>query len=397
MPRRKVAITGLGIVSALGLTVEETTAALEAERSGLGPLTLFPSQRRQHILVGQAPSGLACERGVSRSMALACHAATAAGQDAGLADSLPERAAIVLGACTGGMLESEAFLREMLAGGSPDLARLRYHTCGSATDGVAARLGLGGLRMTISDACASGASALAAAGDLIACGDADVVFAGGVDTLTALTLNGFCSLLVVAEEGCRPFDAERQGLSLGEGGAVLVLEEEQHALSRQARIHGYLAGWGFSCDAFHATAPDPQGQGMQRAMAGALDAAGLRPSDLDYINAHGSGTVDNDRAEAAAIRRLFADRVPAVSSTKRFFGHTLAAAGAIESVVCILCLERQRVPANLGLREADADLGFEPVATTRATACRAVMSNSFGFGGVNCSLVFTQAAEGAGR
>jgi len=397
MRQDPIAVTGMGVISALGRGQDDTFAALQAQRSGLGPLSIFSSARWGHIPVGQVPSHVHIPSGGSRSMALACAGALDAFFQAGL-DKLPsaerEKAAVVLGACTGGMLESEEFLRELLQVGRSDVRRVRYHTCANATEAVALRLGLNGQRLTVSDACASGAAAIAMACEMIASGEENIAFAGGVDTLTRLTLNGFCSLLVVADDGCRPFDAHRKGMSLGEGAAFLALESRRHALARGAEIHGYLAGWACSCDAYHPTAPDPAGDGAFRAMRAALEMARRQPSDVSYINAHGTGTIDNDLAEAAAIRRLFGERMPMVSSTKRHFGHALAAAGAIEAVVCLLALRHQAVPANLGLRQVDERVAFRPVVVPAPARLNVAMSNSFGFGGTNCCLVFSKAAEG---
>jgi len=394
MRQDPIAVTGMGVISALGRGPDDTFTALQAQRTGLGPLSIFSSARWGHIPVGQVPSHFHIPSGDSRSMALACAGARDACLNAGL-DELPsaerEKTAVVLGACTGGMLESEEFLRELLQVGQSDIRRLRHHTCANATESVARRLGLNGQRLTVSDACASGATAITMACEMIASGEESVALAGGVDTLTRLTLNGFCSLLVVADDGCRPFDAQRKGMSLGEGAAFLTLESRRHALARGARIHGYVAGWACSCDAYHPTAPDPSGDGAFRAMQGALAMAGRQPGDVNYVNAHGTGTIDNDLAEAAAIRRLFGERVPMVSSTKRFFGHALAAAGAIEAVVCLLAMRHQAVPANLGLRQVDERVAFRPVVAPSPASVDVAMSNSFGFGGTNCCLVFSRA------
>jgi 3-oxoacyl-(acyl-carrier-protein) synthase len=386
----------MGVISALGRGLDETFDALQAQRSGLGPLSVFSSPRWGHIPVGQVSQAHIPSDG-SRSMALACAGAMDAFGGAGLdklSSSQREKTAVVLGACTGGMLESEEFLRDLLRVGQSDVRRLRHHTCANATEAVARKLGLGGQCLTVSDACASGASAIAMACDMIASGEESIALAGGVDTLTRLTLNGFCSLLVVADDGCRPFDAQRKGMSLGEGAAFLALESAGQARARGARIHGYVAGWACSCDAYHPTAPDPTGDGAFRAMREALEMAGRQPGDVSYVNAHGTGTIENDLAEAAAIRRLFGQRVPMVSSTKRYFGHALAAAGAIEAVVCLLAMRHQVVPANLGLRQVDERMGFMPVVVPAPARLDVTMSNSFGFGGTNGCLVFSKTAEG---
>jgi len=396
MPRQRVAISGLGILSAIGWTPEAVWGAIEREESGLGPLTLFESPRCGHMPVGQVkgdPAELSGLPSGSRTDHLAVAAARIAFADTGMA-SLGEAArrdiGVVLGTTTGGILDSEEFLRRLLREGRLDLGLLRHHPAASPTNAVARALGLGGFRATVSTACASGATAIATACDALAAGEADTVLAGGADSLSRLTVNGFCSLLNVAPDGCRPFDADRAGLSLGEGAGILVLETEEHARARGAAVRAWIAGCGASADAYHATAPRPDGSGALAAMRRALHVAGLQPDAVDYVNAHGTGTVDNDLAEGRALAALFGERVPAVSSTKRFFGHTLAAAGAIEAIVCVLALQRQRVPANLGLRRPDPAIPFAPVAHAQEAELKVALTNSLGFGGNNCSLLIAR-------
>jgi len=284
---------------------------------------------------------------------------------------------------------SEEVMGCLLKTGQFNSSDLRYHECSTSTETVARTLGLRGYRSTISTACTSGASAIAVACNLLQAGLLDVVVAGGVDSLSRLTINGFASLLIVSDEGPRPFDAERKGMGLGEGAAFVVLERLAHAKKRNAQILAVLAGYGLTCDAHHATAPDPSGRGAAQAMRNALNMAQLAPAAVDYINAHGTGTLDNDKAESLAIGEVFKDAMPAVSSTKRYFGHTLAASGAIEAVLAVMCLQKQYLPPNLGLRQVDSQVPFEPLREMRSAKVRHVLSNSFGFGGNNCSLLFS--------
>ncbi len=397
--RPRVVVTGMGIVSAVGWTLAETWEAIEQGRSGLRTLSLFESQRCGRLPVGEVPgdpsarSGLA---GGSRSDHLAVWAAKQAFRDAGLGtgDFLADRGAVVLGALTGGMLFTEEFLSRLhrenrIDPSRPaDFANLADRACCNAADRVAEDCGLAGFRTTVSNACASGGSALGLGCDLIEAGEADVVLAGGVDSLNRVVLNGFNSLMLVSPDGCRPFDAERKGMSVGEGAGVLVLESEARATARGASVRAWLAGRGNTCDAHHVSAPQPEGRGLGRAMHRALDDAGLAPGKVDYINAHGTGTADNDPAEAKAIRAVFGDAPPAVSSTKRFFGHTLAAAGAIEAIVTVLALERQAIPPNLGLRTVDPRIPLVPVAEYRPAKLDVAMSTSLGFGGNNSAVLF---------
>ena len=388
-----IVVTGLGMVSALGWSAEEAWSAIEEERSGLTELTLFDSPRCGHFPVGQIREDPALRSALatgSRTDHLAACAASTAFHNAGLNRlSLKERQDIglVLGASTGGMLDSESFLLGLIREQQVRARKLARHDCAHATNAVARLLGISGFRATVSVACSSGALAIGMACDALCTGEAAIMLAGGVDCLTRLTLNGFASLLITSPDGCHPFDANRNGMSLGEGAAVLVLETEEKAKSRGAPVLAYLEGWASTCDAYHVTAPSRDGAGMYRAMALALERACVHPSEVRYINAHGTGTIDNDMAEARAITRLFGKQPPFVSSTKRFFGHTLAASGAMEAVVCILAMRNKRVPQNLGLRQLDPDIAFEPVREMIDAELGVVLSNSLGFGGSCASLV----------
>lgn len=395
MSESRIAVTGMGMVTALGWSLEDNWRALQSHRGGLGELTLFDSPRCGRFPVAQVEGGPTVGEGPkndSRTSHFAVHAARCAFNDANL-ESLTEagrgEVGAVLGVCTGGMLNTEYFLTKVLKDNILDASLLRSHSCSNSVNTIADLLRIGGLRSTVSSACVSGTEAITIACDMLSTGQADIVLAGGADSLTRLTINGFCSLLVVAPDGCRPFDANRKGMSLGEGAGVLVLETEESALGRDADIYAYITGWANTCDAFHETSPSPNGDGINRAMSKALEMAQIQPSDVDYINAHGSGTIDNDKAESQAIMRLFEGNIPLVSSTKRFFGHTLAAAGAIEAIVCILALKYQCVPANLGLRNVDPEVAFTPIKQTTKAKVNVALSNSVGFGGNNSTVVLT--------
>jgi 3-oxoacyl-(acyl-carrier-protein) synthase len=387
-------ITGLGIVTAAGCGVDEVWAAITSGASGLKPLSLFQSPRYGQMLVGEINRDLtelgAPLRG-SRSDKLGWLAARDALASAKI--NLPpiaERAGIVLGCSVGGSFDSEHFLTALIKRGKMRARPTRFHECHSAVDLIANDFGLLGPSLTIATACSSGAQAIATAAELIMAGEADVMLAGGADSLSLMTWGGFNSLLLTDGAGCRPFDAARSGMTLGEGAAMLVIESEAAAQKRGAKILARLAGWGASCDAHHATAPHPEGAGALAAMQSALRRADLDAAAIDYVNAHGTGTRDNDLAEAKAMKKLFGAIVPPFSSTKRFFGHALAASGAIEAVVCVEALRRQEMPPNPGFTTPDAAMGLEPVITLRPAALNHVMSNSFGFGGNNAALIFSR-------
>ncbi len=395
MSARYPVITGLGIVTAAGCGVDEVWQAITAGTSGLKPLTLFQSPRYGQIPVGEIQQdliALGAPLNSSRSDKLGWLATREALASAKLdLPSVADHAGIVLGCSVGGSFDSEHFLTALIKRGEMRARPTRFHECNSAVDLIANGFGLYGPSMTIATACSSGALAIATAAELIMAGEADVMLAGGADSLSLMTWGGFHSLLLVDANGCRPFDATRSGMSLGEGAGMLVIESEESATKRGAKILARLTGWGASCDAHHATAPHPDGAGALAAMRSALHRANIEPAAIDYINAHGTGTRDNDLAESKALKQLFGDRVPPFSSTKRFFGHALAASGAIEAVVCVAALQRQQLPPNPGFTATDAAIGLAPLTELKSTSLTHVLSNSFGFGGNNAALVFSHA------
>jgi len=391
----RFAITGLGIVSAAGHGIDATLAALRSGDSCLGALELFDSPRCGHFPVGEV-RGFRPERGLPRTVGLARLAMREALAQADLgvlSEAESESVGLCLGTCVGGMGETEPEVAQLLHGGDVDDEVWARHECGATTARLAEEFGFFGPSMTLSSACSSSAQALACGTELIDAGEASVVIAGGVDGLTHLTLNGFASLLAMDPEGCRPFDRERAGMSLGEGAAFCVLESESHARARGVQPLAFLAGHGNTCDAHHPTAPEPEGRGAEAAMRLALARAGWRPSEVDYVNAHGTGTRDNDLAEGRALRRLFGEALPPFSSLKGLFGHTLAAAGAIEAVLSVLALREGFLPGNPRSGEIDPEIGCAPLRETVDASPRRILSNSFGFGGNNTVLCFEHAGE----
>jgi 3-oxoacyl-(acyl-carrier-protein) synthase len=397
--RPDVLVTGLGIVSAAGRGVDATAAALRAGRSGLGPLTRFSSRRcgdfpvaevRDLTAPGAPPTarhaGQAGSPTDPRVVALARAALGDAIVDAGLGDTELSRAGLFVGTTVGGMPESESRWAELRAGRTVDAAAWRRHACADLTTTLAEALGIHGPVHTISNACASGAEAIASAATLLRNGETDVMVAGGADALCRLTLHGFASLLAIDPAGCRPFDRDRAGMSLGEGAAFLVLETARHAHARGARALARYGGSGNTCDAYHTTGPEPDGRGAEEALRAAMDDAGIAPAEIGYVNAHGTGTEDNDRAEGRALDRVFRGAPPPFSSSKRLFGHALGAAGAIEAASCVLALARRFLPGTPGFENADPRCVVTPLRETCAGSPHAVISNSFGFGGNNTVL-----------
>lgn len=399
---RGVAITGIGLVSALGSGVEAHLSALRSGRTGLAPLTLFELPGMSVAPAGQvARHCLPDEPGLGngRSLNLALVAAREA-----LATAPDPRSAVggggllAVGTTTGGIYESEQhYLKHRGAVGREDRALLRHHAAGTVADGLALALGLSGERQTFSTACSSSANAIGFGAARVAHG-APWALVGGVDSLSRLTYCGFHSLKLLSEAPCRPFDLERRGLSLGEAAAFLLLEPTERAQARGVTLWGEVAGWGCTADAHHITSPHPEGLGALAAMRAALSDAGLRPSEIDYVNAHGTATPANDLAEGRALSALFdglpPNERPWVSSTKGATGHTLGAAGALEAAFCMLALSAGFAPPTVGLRHPDPAFPLRHVPIQGAHAeLRVALSNSFGFGGNNAALVLTRAAR----
>jgi 3-oxoacyl-[acyl-carrier-protein] synthase II len=401
MERRRAFITGLGAITAAGPNLACLRAALRGERSFLGPLRLLDVRDLKVQIGGEVDPipetdrmPLASRGRASRTDRLALVAAGEAARASGLRfDELPaSRVAVAMGSSTGGMLETEslfeATLRSRAAGRLR--AQLLSSSVASPADVIANAFGATGRRIAPSTACSSSAIALATGLAWIRSGAADVVIAGGSDGLTRMTFSGFLALQAMSPAPCRPFDRDRQGMSLGEGAAVLILEAEDHARRRGATLIAEVAGAGFSCDASHLTAPHPAGCGASQALAGALDDARIGPDELDYVNAHGTGTVQNDLAESQALRRVLGEAVPRVpvSSVKGLIGHLLGAAGAVEAVVSALAIQEGWIPTNFNLTDPDPECALDLVhGAGRERPVAAVASNSYGFGGNNCTLV----------
>ena len=271
------------------------------------------------------------------------------------------------------------------------LGCMKTHDCGSSTQQIARRFGLFDDSTTLSTACSSSANALMLGARLIESGQADIVVAGGTEALTRFHLNGFNALMILDREQCRPFDATRAGLNLGEGAAYVVLESETAARERGAEIQAWLSGSGNACDAFHQTASSDNGEGACLAMKQALEEAGLSPKDINYVNAHGTGTPNNDLSEGVALQRVFGTEMPPVSSTKSFTGHATSASGSIETVICLLAMQQGFIPANLGWQHP-IEGGIIPTLGQEGCRLRHIMCNSFGFGGNDTSLILSAEA-----
>jgi 3-oxoacyl-[acyl-carrier-protein] synthase II len=322
---------------------------------------------------------------------LALTAAAEAAADAHLTAQDRAVAALIVAAVGGGMLEGEAWYREDARTGqrSPRIRVLRSYLPASHADAIGYRLGLGGPKETIIMACASGAASIAMGADLIRQGVVPLALVGGVDALTRICFMGFNALRLLDDAPCRPFDRERHGMFIGEAAAFMVLESLERCRARGGRVYGEFLGAGMTTDAHHVTAPHPEGEGMIQAMNLALDAAGVTASEIGYVNAHGTGTPQNDRVEALALSRVFREGGVLVSSTKSMVGHTMAAAGTVEAVATLLALQHSVIPPTATLRQLDPEVPFDCVpGVARPASIQVALSNSFGFGGQNVSLVF---------
>lgn len=415
-------ITGAGVVSAIGIGQAATLEALKTGTTGIAPMRYLDS-RHSELPVGEvkhsntelaALLGAPDDIRLTRTALLGRLALSEALLQAGLIT--PENISLssppsphssllsplshvpfVSATTVGGMDRREAFYA---AESHTDRqhALIATHHSGNSTAMIAEPFGPFASLATVSTACSSATNALISAVNILRCGLADIVVAGGAECLTKFHLNGFNTLMILDSEPCRPFDRDRAGLNLGEGAAYLVLETESSLRLRHAKPLARLSGYGNACDAFHQTASSPDGDGAYLAMQQALTTAGLKPEDIDYINAHGTGTPNNDLSESRAIRRLFSPHIPPVSSTKSFTGHTTSASGAIEAVFCLLAMQHQFLPQNLNFR-TPMDEGIVPVPplssllsppSSLLSPLTHVLSNAFGFGGNDSSIIFSK-------
>ena len=399
MPER-VFVTGVGIISAIGFNCGETENSLQEMRSGIGRITQLDTLYRNEIPVAEVKATHAelvkmanvPENGpYSRTSLLGIIAARQALMQSRITDVSSARTGLISATTVGGMDRSEKFYKQYMKNNLRGRLRdIITHDCGNSTEEIADSLGVRDYISTVSTACSSSANAVLVGARLIKSGRLDRVLVGGTDALTLFTLNGFNSLMILDKSGCKPFDEERNGLTLGEGSGFLMIESGKLTEGENKTVLCEITGYGNACDAYHQTASSPEGDGAYLSMRKALDMAGLDPCHIDYINAHGTGTKNNDLSEGKAIERLFRDAVPRCSSTKSFTGHTLGAAGGIEAVLCVLALQHQWIYPNLFFRQKMTELNFSPVTDFQSNIpLRHVMSNSFGFGGNNASIIFS--------
>lgn len=394
----KIYISGLGIATAIGRNCEETLQSLIDEKSGVGksrflqtnhsdiPMAEFSLSNEEMMAYLNVPA----DDVITRASLLGIYAAKEAIEKSGILVNRNYRVGFISGTTVGGMDKSELFYIDFLENNSKT-DYISAHSTGACTEKIASYFGEFDFITTISTACSSAANAVLLGANLIKTGVLDAVVVGGTECLTKFHLNGFNTLMILDKNPCRPFDATRAGLNLGEGAAYIVLESESLLKSRGKQPLCALSGYGNSCDAYHQTASSPEGDGAILAMRKALEMSGLKPSEINYINAHGTGTLNNDESEGRAIESVFAGDLPMISSTKSFTGHTTSAAGGVEAVISILCLQHSFVPANLNFKEPMQEISFKPVEkTTKGVDLQHILTNSFGFGGNNTSLIFSK-------
>ncbi|MCK9612167.1 MAG: beta-ketoacyl-[acyl-carrier-protein] synthase family protein [Bacteroidales bacterium] len=400
MASEKVYIKGMGMISAIGFNVQEALHSLRELKYGVGPITHLDTVYKGTIPVAEVKKtneelkNFLCidtDTVISRTCLLGMCAASEAVNSAGI-DTGKFRCGIVSATSVGGMDLSEIFYDEFYNDHSKgDNRYVKSHDCADSTMRIALFLGIKDFQATISTACSSSANAIMYASRLIKNNILDIAIAGGTDSLTRFTVNGFNTLMILDKNHCRPFDAGRAGLNIGEGAGYVVLVSEKVLNETQKEAFAEVKGYGNANDAYHQTASSPDGQGAFLAMSKAMSMSGLQPYEIDYINVHGTGTGNNDLSEGIAMKRIFGDHVPLFSSTKPFTGHTLGAAGGIEAIISILAIKNKLVFPNLNFKEPIPELNISPVTRlTENVKVTNVLSNSFGFGGNNSSLILSE-------
>ena len=397
----RIVITAMGICSALGDNLEEHLTGLLSGQSGLSVVENVSTLHRDHIRVGELKHtndflaqqlGLPVVNHYSRTGLLGIWALKEAIAQAGLTPTEAAQLSMVMASSVGGMDMTERYFYEYT---TQEVLRryIPYHNIGEVTGQIADYFGIKGYVTSVSTACSSSANAILTAANLLHTGRAQRIAVGGADALSVFTINGFNSLMILSDTDCTPFDAHRKGLNLGEAGAFLIMERETTALAEGRTIIGVLSGWGNANDAYHQTASSEEGEGAFLAMQQALVISGLAPTDIDYVNAHGTATVNNDLSESRALMRIFGEEVPDFSSTKPFTGHTLAVASAVEAIFSLLAIQEGAVWANLNWQTPMPEVPLRPQTTLKRKPIKHVLSNSFGFGG-NCStVIFSKANE----
>jgi 3-oxoacyl-[acyl-carrier-protein] synthase-1 len=390
-----VAITGMGIISAIGNNVAENFQSLVEGKKGISRISKIDTIHKDEIMVGEIGYtnseleqllGISPINNYSRTGLIGALAAKEALENAGIKDMNAYKTGLVSATSVGGMDMTEKYYYNYLENNT-NHRYIESHHAGDSTQKIAEQISIdNSLVTTISTACSSAANAIMLGARLIKSGQLDRVIVGGSDCMSKFTINGFKTLMILSDTYNTPFDENRKGLNLGEAAAFLVLESDTVVKTENKKVLAYVKGYGNANDAFHQTASSDHGDGATLAMEKALQVAGLETKDIDYINAHGTATGNNDLSEGRAIVRVFGENPPEFSSTKAYTGHTLAAAGAIEAVYSILALQNNVIFPNLNFKTQMKEFNITPQLVLKEKTLQTVMSNSFGFGG-NCSTV----------
>lgn len=394
-----VFVTGVGIISGLGYGRSATMEALRGHRSAIGkirylgtshdlPVSEVPYSNEEMMDILNIPH----ETIMTRTALIGKLALKEAMEDASLKPS-EQRTVFISGTTVGGMDKSEQFYLDFLSNDNHK-EFIKTHDCGTCTEMIAEPYQGFEMMTTLSTACSSAANAIQIGMELIQSGRCDVAVVGGSECITKFHLNGFNTLMILDKEQCRPFDKTRAGINLGEGAGYLVIESEDSVKRRNVKPLCILSSCANRCDAFHQTASSPNGEGAFLAMSDALREAGLQPGDIDYVNAHGTGTQGNDLSEGNALMRVFGDKMPPVASIKSFIGHTTSAAGGVEGVISVLALLENYMPVNLNFNDKIEEHSFEPLhQDIIPQRLEHIMSNSFGFGGNDTVSIFSKIKE----
>lgn len=394
----RIAVTGLGAVSGIGLNVEENIDALRRKRHGMEKPRFF--QTNLDVPVSEVKKsnaelkhllGIESDKTVSRTALLGMLAAREALSDSQI-DTKTMRVGLISSTSVGGMDLSEVFYNDFRTDHSRGRLRMvSQHDCGASTEFIAYQLGITGFTTTISTACSSAGNAIMLGARMLKHNMLDAVIVGGTDSLCKFTLNGFNSLMILDKEHCRPFDASRAGLNLGEGAGYIVL---QNAETARRKPYCLLTGYANANDAYHQTGCSPEGNGAFKSMSEAIAMSGVKPEEIDYNNVHGTGTPNNDLSEGMALKRIFGDKVPPFSSVKAFIGHTLGASEGIEAVYSALSVSRGFIYPNLNFKSPAPETQLVPETEfSEGNNIRNVLSNAFGFGGNDTTLLFSKFEE----
>ena len=390
-PVKPVAIAGIGCLCSAGMNMQETVETLYRGDRSPAPPARFASEYEYRLPVFEIrddffPTGAFRHRHLLRTCQLALTATQEALRDAELAIERLNgaRIGVCIGTNVGSSMNNEAFYRDNTEGCDPYVPPLERFLMSNPTVSIAMEFGANGPCQTVVNACSAGSDALGLAAAWIRSGICDLVISGGADELYQVTYAGFKSLLIHDTSPCKPFDAHRRGLNLGEGAAMFVLMSDAMVQQHHKLPRGYLLGYGSAADAFHFTKPRPDGLGLKTALHEVLGTSGLTPSDITFINAHGTGTLDNDLIESTVINDMFPE-VPFLS-TKGYTGHTLGASGAIEAAISLAFLENRKVAANIGFTDPDPDLPAQPVASNTDIDGEIAISQTLAFGGNNAAL-----------